>query len=107
MVVGVRCFQCKEEVKGWGTGRQHANDTGHTWQPGYYCSDCGEAFSSKKKCRQHIHQVHNKSVPTKAFIVPTPKTSSGTVSDLRGIATPREVPMRSASGTEAEVCHFF
>ncbi|KAL1944412.1 hypothetical protein VTO73DRAFT_2842 [Trametes versicolor] len=44
---------CKTRVGGWGTGRQHAQITGHTWQPGYYCEYCEATFSSHKLCKSH------------------------------------------------------
>ncbi|KAH9900829.1 hypothetical protein C8Q73DRAFT_220477 [Cubamyces lactineus] len=49
----VRCHQCKTKLLGWGTGRQHAQLTGHVWQPGYYCSLCEATFSSHKECQKH------------------------------------------------------
>lgn len=54
MSVGVRCFECKLELKGSGTGIQHATLTGHTWEPGYYCTACEAMFSKHSECEQHI-----------------------------------------------------
>ncbi|KAI9061477.1 hypothetical protein FKP32DRAFT_940556 [Trametes sanguinea] len=49
----VRCFQCKAALHGWGTGRQHAQTTGHIWQPGYYCEHCEATFASHSICLAH------------------------------------------------------
>ncbi|KAI0672712.1 hypothetical protein C8Q78DRAFT_675282 [Trametes maxima] len=49
----VRCFECKETLLGWGTGRQHAQATGHAWQPGYYCPHCAATFVSHSLCKAH------------------------------------------------------
>ncbi|KAI0820218.1 hypothetical protein BC628DRAFT_924417 [Trametes gibbosa] len=48
-----RCFQCKAPVLGWGSGREHASLTGHTWTPGYYCQSCEATFTSFKLCKAH------------------------------------------------------
>ncbi|KAJ8501660.1 hypothetical protein ONZ51_g445 [Trametes cubensis] len=49
----VRCHQCKTELLGGGTGRQHAQLTKHVWQPGYYCKVCEATFSSHSACKTH------------------------------------------------------
>ena len=51
-----------------GTGQQHATRTGHTWQPGYYCTSCEALFSKHVECEQHVHQFGGrcKRAPTKS-----------------------------------------
>ncbi|TBU35458.1 hypothetical protein BD311DRAFT_744016 [Dichomitus squalens] len=60
MGVRVRCFQCKVKVQGKATGGQHAQATGHVWQPGYYCTDCLDTFTSHKECKKHIDKEHKR-----------------------------------------------
>lgn len=124
MAVGVRCFECKTKVKGWGTGRDHANLTGHTWQPGYYCTDCEQTFTQKKLCKHHIQAagVHSKTTPSKArtSVAATPATSSSSSASATTPPVPpgRLVPLAigvprpdisSLSGPEtgAKVCYPF
>ncbi|KAM5538030.1 hypothetical protein V8D89_008227 [Ganoderma adspersum] len=99
MGVKVRCFQCKEKISGRGTGQQHADATGHTWQPGYYCADCGETFKSHSTCKQHVRSagVHGKKVPsTKSSTVPV--SAPATPSSSSAPATPSSFKL-SASAT--------
>ncbi|KAI0780422.1 hypothetical protein BD413DRAFT_1754 [Trametes elegans] len=70
----VRCFQCKTAVGGWGSGRKHALLTGHTWQPGYYCSKCEETFSKHQTCRTHMKTCTN--TPANILSQPTSEDSS-------------------------------
>ncbi|KAI0636427.1 hypothetical protein C8Q77DRAFT_501183 [Trametes polyzona] len=46
-----RCNQCNELFEN--SGKQHGADTGHKWQPGYACAGCGDAFPTKRGCRNH------------------------------------------------------
>ncbi|KAI0658801.1 hypothetical protein C8Q70DRAFT_990641 [Cubamyces menziesii] len=57
----VRCHQCKTELLGGGTGRQHAQLTKHVWQPGYYCKVCEATFSSHSACKKHEAKCQNAS----------------------------------------------
>ncbi|KAI0820217.1 hypothetical protein BC628DRAFT_924739 [Trametes gibbosa] len=49
----VRCFQCHFPLAGKGSGNRHAEDTGHAWQPGFYCENCEETFDAHSKCLAH------------------------------------------------------
>ncbi|KAI1794490.1 hypothetical protein LXA43DRAFT_997446 [Ganoderma leucocontextum] len=98
MSVGVRCFQCKTELQGSGTGHQHASITGHTWQPGYYCTACEAMFSKHSDCEQHIEQVgvHGKRAPTKSFSAFTHRSSSSNASDRPPLKPVGRVPIVAA-----------
>ncbi|OJT14105.1 hypothetical protein TRAPUB_9343 [Trametes pubescens] len=81
-----RCFQCKTAVGGWGTGRQHAAITGHTWQPGYYCPHCEATFSSHKLCKSHMKTCPPRAGPALPFVTEaddTPVRAARTVSHER------------------------
>ncbi|KAM5537625.1 hypothetical protein V8D89_008703 [Ganoderma adspersum] len=101
MSVGTRCFQCKEELRGSGTGQRHATLTGHTWQPGYHCTSCEALFSKHIECEQHIHQFGGRCrrAPTKSSTPPVHTSSSSSASGWSplmlggrgsiGVTTPR------------------
>lgn len=82
MSVAARCFQCKEEVQGSVTGQRHATLTGHTWQPGYYCTSCEAMFEKHSECEQHILQFggHCKRAPTKPSTTSIHRSSSSSAS---------------------------
>ncbi|OSD08340.1 hypothetical protein PYCCODRAFT_12079 [Trametes coccinea BRFM310] len=93
----VRCFQCKTALLGWGTGRQHAQTTGHIWQPGYYCEHCEETFTTHSACSNHAKTCRGAHSPpssdTGSLGVRTESSANTTIgttsSMVRGVSCPR------------------
>ncbi|KAI0748690.1 hypothetical protein C8Q80DRAFT_753419 [Daedaleopsis nitida] len=96
MSIKVRCHECKEELSGLETGRQHEKATGHSWQPGYSCTVCLATFSSYTGGKTHTNTpgVHSgiatvesstSSLPSTRFAsaaAPTPGTGSSKISEV-------------------------
>ncbi|TFK88312.1 hypothetical protein K466DRAFT_76717 [Polyporus arcularius HHB13444] len=109
MPIKTRCDQCRLALTGKKAGNKHAQETGHVWKPGYYCTVCGATWSKRSESKGHIARYHpNQGAPLTSLPVVT-ETSHVTSPSSARAQTQTSSPLRSSStrpfGTVEVACY--
>ncbi|RDX47017.1 hypothetical protein OH76DRAFT_802269 [Lentinus brumalis] len=97
MPIKTRCDQCRLALTGKKAGNKHAQDTGHVWKPGYYCTVCGATWSKRSESKGHIARYHpDQGAPLTSLPVVT-ETSHVTSPSSARAQTQTSSPLQSFS----------